>query len=76
LSKSVFVYFIFQPSYWCENSYSKPYFDTIANESDDDNSGICETEPSHLPAGIKIKHLRKVMFKYNDTKTSVLSAEV
>ncbi|GFG32765.1 hypothetical protein Cfor_06296 [Coptotermes formosanus] len=56
-------YFPFQPSYWCENSCHKPHYDTVENQGDASRSDVCESEPSHLPAGVQIKHLRK---KYNN----------
>lgn len=58
---SVYVFFIFQRSYWCENSGYKPYFDTVGKRTDVNNADVYEVEPSNLPAGIQIKHLRKVV---------------
>lgn len=66
-------YFPFQPSFWCENSHYEPYFDTAENRSDDDRSNVCETEPSHLPAGVRIKHLRKVYNKKAAVKDLTLN---
>jgi hypothetical protein len=77
---SVYAFFIFQLSYWYENSNYKPHFDTDGKRNGVNNSDVYEAEPSNLPAGIQIKHLRKVVqklcmsFRFDDTRSWISSA--
>ncbi|KAJ4444283.1 hypothetical protein ANN_06075, partial [Periplaneta americana] len=50
----------FQLSYWCGDKSTIPYFETMGQTADINNPDVYETEPSYLPAGIQIKHLRKM----------------
>ncbi|XP_069685343.1 phospholipid-transporting ATPase ABCA3-like isoform X4 [Periplaneta americana] len=52
-------YFPFKLSYWCGDKSTIPYFETMGQTADINNPDVYETEPSYLPAGIQIKHLRK-----------------
>jgi hypothetical protein len=51
---------MFQISYWCENSDYNPLFETVGQNSNVNSPDVYEAEPHNLPAGIQIKHLRKV----------------
>ena len=50
-------YFVFQPSYWMKPS--KNQTDFVYNINDNDKKNF-EQEPSKIPVGISIRHLRKV----------------